>query len=42
MQGVKRRVSEEMGGGGAKKLIVSGPWDLEIPTNVNILIDKLI
>ena len=23
-----------MAGAGAKKLIVSGPWDLEIPTNV--------
>ena len=34
VQGVKRRVSEEMAGAGAKKLIVSGPWDLEIPTNV--------
>ena len=31
---MKRRVSEELGGAGAKKLIVSGPWDLEIPTNV--------
>ena len=37
-QGIKRRVSEEMGPG-AKKFIVSGPWDLEIPTNV-ILYEK--
>lgn len=39
-QGVKRRVSEEMGQGpGAKKFVVAGPWDLEIPTNV-ILYEK--
>ena len=37
-QGIKRRVSEEMGPG-AKKFIVSGPWDLELPTNV-ILYEK--
>merc|ERR1719422_1156691 len=38
-QGIKRRVSEEMGGQNAKKFIVAGPWDLEIPTNV-ILYEK--
>jgi len=32
-QQVKRRASEELGPG-AKKFIVSGPWDLEIATNV--------
>ena len=31
--GMKRRPSEEMNAGG-KKLILAGPWDLEIPTNV--------
>ena len=32
---MKRRPSEEMMGGNAgKKLILAGPWDLEIPTNV--------
>ena len=32
---LKRRPSEEMMGGNAgKKLILTGPWDLEIPTNV--------
>ena len=36
--GVKRRPSEEMGGGpNAKRgFIVVGPWDLEIPTNIII------
>lgn len=37
-QGIKRRASEEMGPG-AKKFIVSGPWDLEIATNV-IMFEK--
>ena len=33
--GAKRRPSEEMGGGpAAKRFIVAGPWDLELPTNV--------
>ena len=32
---MKRRPSEEMMGGNAgKKLILAGPWDLELPTNV--------
>ena len=37
-QGVKRRASEELGPN-AKKIVVAGPWDLEIPTNV-ILYEK--
>jgi phosphorylated CTD-interacting factor 1 len=38
--GAKRRPSEEMvGGPAAKRFIVTGPWDLEIPTNV-ILFEK--
>ena len=37
-QGVKRRASEEIGPN-AKKIVVAGPWDLEIPTNV-ILYEK--
>jgi len=37
-QGVKRRASEELGPN-AKKIIVAGPWDLEIPTNV-IMFEK--
>ena len=37
---LKRRPSEEMGGGsGGKKFILAGPWDLEIPTNI-ILFEK--
>lgn len=32
--GLKRRPSEEMGPASAKKFIVAGPWDLELPTNV--------
>ena len=37
---LKRRPSEEMGGGpGSKKFILVGPWDLEIPTNI-ILFEK--
>ena len=35
-QHLKRRPSEEMSGPGGKKFILSGPWDLEIPTNVII------
>ena len=38
VQGVKRRPSEELGPN-AKKILVTGPWDLEIPTNV-ILYEK--
>ena len=37
-QGVKRRASDELGPN-AKKIIVPGPWDLEIPTNV-IMFEK--
>ena len=34
---LKRRPSEELPGGpAAKKIIVNGPWDLELPTNVII------
>lgn len=34
---VKRRASEEMAGPQAKKFILAGPWDLDVPTNVIIL-----
>lgn len=33
----KRRTSEDLGGPQAKKFILAGPWDLDVPTNVIIL-----
>lgn len=33
----KRRISEELGGPQAKKFVLAGPWDLDVPTNVIIL-----
>lgn len=34
----KRRASEDMPGGPqAKKFVLAGPWDLDVPTNVIIL-----
>lgn len=33
----KRRASEEIGGPQAKKFVLAGPWDLDVPTNVIIL-----
>lgn len=38
---VKRRASEEIGPQ-AKKFILAGPWDLDVPTNVIILGIKII
>lgn len=32
----KRRISEEIGGPQVKKYVLSGPWDLDVPTNVII------
>ncbi|RZC40392.1 phosphorylated CTD-interacting factor 1 [Asbolus verrucosus] len=34
---VKRRASEDMNGPQAKKFVLAGPWDLDVPTNVIIL-----
>lgn len=33
----KRRASEDINGPQAKKFILAGPWDLDVPTNVIIL-----
>ncbi|CAH0557430.1 unnamed protein product [Brassicogethes aeneus] len=33
----KRRASEDMAGPQAKKFVLAGPWDLDVPTNVIIL-----
>lgn len=33
----KRRASEDNGGPQAKKFVLMGPWDLDVPTNVIIL-----
>lgn len=36
VQVAKRRASEEMAGPQAKKFVLAGPWDLDVPTNVII------